>query len=222
MDIENYCQDYCLETIFPKHYFKDLQVITLTAGQSVCKQGEQLEYLHYIVKGRFKIVRRLFNGKEHILDIKTKPTLIGDIELLTNRQIVSSVIALEDLTVIQLSLKGRKEKLLTDATFLLKLSQELAQAFHDQNIKASTNLGYTVKELLASHILAIEEQGYFQLELSSLADSFGVRQLSSFIKSYPRYGQRRPYPKRKTKILYQKSFRTRIIKYSAMKRSFII
>lgn len=88
MDIENYCQDYCLETIFPKHYFKDLQVITLTAGQSVCKQGEQLEYLHYIVKGRFKIVRRLFNGKEHIL--------------------------------------------------------------------------------------AIEEQGYFQLELSSLADSFGV------------------------------------------------
>ncbi|HGI2466929.1 TPA: cyclic nucleotide-binding domain-containing protein, partial [Streptococcus agalactiae] len=98
MDIENYCQDYCLETIFPKHYFKDLQVITLTAGQPVCKQGEQLEYLHYIVKGRFKIVRRLFNGKEHILDIKTKPTLIGDIELLTNRQIVSSVIALEDLT----------------------------------------------------------------------------------------------------------------------------
>ncbi|MCC9693600.1 cyclic nucleotide-binding domain-containing protein [Streptococcus agalactiae] len=174
MDIENYCQDYCLETIFPKHYFKDLQVITLTAGQSVCKQGEQLEYLHYIVKGRFKIVRRLFNGKEHILDIKTKPTLIGDIELLTNRQIVSSVIALEDLTVIQLSLKGRKEKLLTDATFLLKLSQELAQAFHDQNIKASTNLGYTVKELLASHILAIEEQGCFHLELSSLADSFGV------------------------------------------------
>ncbi|HGI2118442.1 TPA: cyclic nucleotide-binding domain-containing protein [Streptococcus agalactiae] len=159
MDIENYCQDYCLETIFPKHYFKDLQVITLTAGQSVCKQGEQLEYLHYIVKGRFKIVRRLFNGKEHILDIKTKPTLIGDIELLTNRQIVSSVIALEDITVIQLSLKGRKEKLLTDATFLLKLSQELAQAFHDQNIKASTNLGYTVKELLASR---------------SLADSFGI------------------------------------------------
>ena len=168
MDIENYCQDYCLETIYPKHYFKDLQVITLTAGQSVCKQGEQLEYLHYIVKGRFKIVRRLFNGKEHILDIKTKPTLIGDIELLTNRQIVSSVIALEDITVIQLSLKGRKEKLLTDATFLLKLSQELAQAFHDQNIKASTNLGYTVKELLASHILAID------LELSSLADSFGI------------------------------------------------
>ncbi|MHA2818519.1 helix-turn-helix domain-containing protein, partial [Streptococcus agalactiae] len=107
-------------------------------------------------------------------DIKTKPTLIGDIELLTNRQIVSSVIALEDITVIQLSLKGRKEKLLTDATFLLKLSQELAQAFHDQNIKASTNLGYTVKELLASHILAIEEQGCFHLELSSLADSFGV------------------------------------------------
>lgn len=129
MDIENYCQDYCLETIFPKHYFKDLQVITLTAGQPVCKQGEQLEYLHYIVKGRFKIVRRLFNGKEHILDIKTKPTLIGDIELLTNRQIVSSVIALEDLTVIQLSLKGRKEKLLTDATFLLKLSQEASSGF---------------------------------------------------------------------------------------------
>ena len=74
-------------------------------------------------KGKLKIVRRLFNGKEHILDIKEKTTLIGDIELLTDQPIVSSVVALEDTLVIQLPLTGIREELLADNDLLLNLSR---------------------------------------------------------------------------------------------------
>lgn len=172
--LTDWIQEFQLENIFPAHYFEKLQVKSFSAGECICQQGQDLQGLSYFVQGKIKIVRRLFNGKEHILDIQDKPTIIGDIEFLTNQQTVSSVIALEKSWIIQLPLENNKNMLLQDPLFLLKLGQGLAQSLYEQNIRASTNLSYTVKERLASHILAIQKDGTFQLELSTLADSFGV------------------------------------------------
>ena len=174
MSLEAYIKEYQLEKIFPAHYFDKLQVLQLSAGDVICHQDESLTALSYFAKGKLKIVRRLFNGKEHILGIKDKPTLIGDIELLTDQLAISSVIALEDTLIIRLPLAGIREQLLADNTLLLNLSKGLAQSFYEQNIRTSTNLNYTLKERLATHILAIEEKGVFKLELTSLADSFSV------------------------------------------------
>lgn len=174
MSLEAYLKEYQLEQIFPTHYFDKLQVLQLAAGEAICHQGESLTALSYFAKGKLKIVRRLFNGKEHILDIKEKPALIGDIELLTNQPAVSSVITLEDTLIIQLPLADIREQLLSDNALLLNLSKGLAQAFYEQNVRSAINLNYTLKERLATHILAIEKDGVFKLELPSLADSFSV------------------------------------------------
>ncbi|EHJ51753.1 cyclic nucleotide-binding domain-containing protein [Streptococcus macacae] len=196
--LQDWIEDYKLENIFPAHYFDKLQVKSFSPGQAICQQGEDLRALSYFIKGKIKIVRRLFNGKEHILDIQDKPTLIGDIELLTKQKTVSSVMALEKAWVIQLPLPKNKEALLTDPSFLLKLGQGLAQALYDQNVRAATNLSYTVKERLATHILAVQNQGFFRLELATLADSFGVsyrhllRVIQEFIKQ-GLIGKQKPY-----------------------------
>lgn len=181
-------EDYQLEKIFPKHYFPYLKVLHFPAGTDICQQGQELTGIFYIVSGKIKIVRRLFNGKEHILAIQDKPTLIGDIELLTNQTVVSSVTTLENTWCLQLPLTNKKAELLSDPLFLLKLGQGLAQALYTQNIRAATNISYGVKERLATHILAIEHHGQFQLELTTLADSFGIsyrhllRVISRFVK----------------------------------------
>ena len=141
--------------------------------------------LSLVVKGKVKIVRRLFNGKDYILDISSQPNLIGDIELLTGQAIVSSVIALEKVWVVQLPLSNRQE-LLSDPTFLYMVGKGLATSLYQQNIQAASNIGYSVKERLATHILSIENQGHFQLELHLLADSFGTsyRHLLRTIKDF--------------------------------------
>ncbi|MGT2949046.1 cyclic nucleotide-binding domain-containing protein [Streptococcus devriesei] len=196
--LADWIQEFQLENIFPAYYFEKLQVKSFSAGQSICQQGQDLQALSYFVQGKIKIVRRLFNGKEHILDIQDKPTIIGDIEFLTDQQTVSSVIALEQSWVIQLPLEANKDTLLKDPLFLLKLGQGLAQALYQQNIRASTNLSYTVKERLASHILAVQKDGRFRLELSTLADSFGVsyRHLLRVIREFIALGlirKQKPY-----------------------------
>ena len=59
---KEWIQKYQLEKIFPAHYFDKLQMISFSAGQAICQQGEELQALSYFVKGKIKIVRRLFNG----------------------------------------------------------------------------------------------------------------------------------------------------------------
>lgn len=166
-------KDYELGDFFPASYHKQLQITHYQKGQSICQQGDQLTALYFFLKGKTKVVRRLFNGKEHILEIQKKPCLIGDIELMTNSPAVSSVISMEDSLVIQLPLRDKAE-LLADPAFLYQLGRNLAQKLYTQNITSTTNLSYSVKERLATHILEYEEEGLVKLELTPLADSFGT------------------------------------------------
>ncbi|MGT2722265.1 cyclic nucleotide-binding domain-containing protein [Streptococcus porcinus] len=164
---------YHLEEFFPKVFWPELQLVLFHKNEMICQQDQTLTFIGYALAGNIKIVRRLSNGKEHILETHARPCLIGDIELLTNQNAVTSVIALEETYLIQLK-HINKKKLLANPEFLYQISQELAKNFYKQNIKSTQNLSYTVKERLAKHILENEENGYFQLDLTLLADSFGT------------------------------------------------
>lgn len=163
-----------LETIFPKKYQNHLRLQKVAAGEVICHQGDTLKTLSYILEGQIKIVRRVYNGREHILDTKSAPTLIGEIELLTQKKCVSSVIALTPVTVAKLPLEHLKADLLNDASFLLNISKELAQTLYQQNILSTTNITYTLKERLATHILKVATNDCFRPERTRLAESFGV------------------------------------------------
>nr|WP_277294455.1 cyclic nucleotide-binding domain-containing protein [Streptococcus hyointestinalis] len=93
-----------LAAIFPERYQKHLRLYELEAGEVICHQGDKLGALCYILEGQIKVVRRLYNGREHILDTKTAPALIGEIELLTQQKNVSSVVTLTKVTIAKLPL----------------------------------------------------------------------------------------------------------------------
>lgn len=181
--LKDYLSQYELDKIFPRHYLDQLQLIRYDKSQAICQQGQDLDHLFYFIEGEIKIVRRLFNGKEHILETQHRPTLIGDIELMNDQASVSSVVALEPSLVIQLPLTNR-QKLYQDPLFLYQIGRQLAQKLEQQNIISSTNISYSVKERLATYILEQEEKGLFQLEPSVLADVFGTsyRHLGRVVK----------------------------------------
>lgn len=173
-EIEKLLKEFQVETLFPKHYFPHLILKEFSKSDYLCHQDEELTTISYVLTGRIKIVKKLANGKDYILDIKNPPTIIGEIELLTNQTASSSVIAETKGLMLSLSLNQQKEVLLSDPSFLLRLARGLANALHEQNTKTSTNLSYTLKERLASYILTLEEDKPFTLPLATLADSFGV------------------------------------------------
>ena len=174
-----------LDQVFPPPYLDQLQKVTFKKNDYICTQGKAITELTYILSGKVKIVRSLFNGKEHILEMLNQPQIFGDVELMTNQPAGSSVIALEEVQAVQLPLNN-KEELLKDPVFLYQIGHNLAMALHKQGITASTNASYSVKERLATHMLSIEEEGVFQLSPSILAASFGTsyRHVQRVIKQF--------------------------------------
>ena len=174
-----------LDQVFPAAYLNQLQKVTFQKGDYICTQGQAITELTYILSGRVKIVRSLFNGKEHILETLNQPQILGDVELMTNQPAGSSVIALEEVQAVQLPLNN-KEELLKDPVFLYQIGRNLAMALHKQGITASTNASYSVKERLATHILNSEEENIFQLSPSILASRFGTsyRHVQRVIKQF--------------------------------------
>ena len=162
-----------LDQVFPPPYLDQLQKVTFQKNDYICTQGQAITELTYILSGKVKIVRSLFNGKEHILEMLNQPQIFGDVELMTNQQ------------AVQLPLNN-KEELLKDPVFLYQIGHNLAMALHKQGITASTNASYSVKERLATHMLSIEEEGVFQLSPSILAASFGTsyRHVQRVIKQF--------------------------------------
>ena len=174
-----------LEQVFSASYLSQLQKVTFQKGDYICTQGQAITELTYILSGKVKIVRSLFNGKEHILETLNQPQILGDVELMTNQPAGSSVIALEEVQAVQLPLNN-KEELLKDPVFLYQIGRNLAMALHKQGITASTNASYSVKERLATHILNSEEENIFQLSPSILASRFGTsyRHVQRVIKQF--------------------------------------
>ena len=174
-----------LDQVFPPPYLNQLQKVTFQKGNYICTQGQDITELTYILSGKVKIVRSLFNGKEHILETLNQPQILGDVELMTNQPAGSSVIALEEVQAVQLPLNN-KEELLKDPVFLYQIGRNLAMALHKQGITASTNASYSVKERLATHILNSEEENIFQLSPSILASRFGTsyRHVQRVIKQF--------------------------------------
>ena len=174
-----------LEQVFSAPYLSQLQKVTFQKNDYICTQGQAITELTYILSGKVKIVRSLFNGKEHILETLNQPQILGDVELMTNQPAGSSVIALEDVQAVQLPLNN-KEELLKDPVFLYQIGRNLAMALHKQGITASTNASYSVKERLATHILNSEEENIFQLSPSILASRFGTsyRHVQRVIKQF--------------------------------------
>ena len=174
-----------LDQVFPHPYLNQLQKVTFQKNDYICTQGQAITELTYILSGKVKIVRSLFNGKEHILETLNQPQILGDVELMTNKPAGSSVIALEEVQAVQLPLNN-KEELLKDPVFLYQIGRNLAMALHKQGITASTNASYSVKESLATHILNSEEENIFQLSPSILASRFGTsyRHVQRVIKQF--------------------------------------
>ena len=174
-----------LDQVFSPPYLDQLQKVTFQKNDYICTQGKAITELTYILSGKVKIVRSLFNGKEHILETLNQPQILGDVELMTNQPAGSSVIALEDIQAVQLPLNN-KEELLKDPVFLYQIGRNLAMALHKQGITASTNASYSVKERLATHILNSEEENIFQLSPSILASRFGTsyRHVQRVIKQF--------------------------------------
>lgn len=145
------------------------------AGETVLYEGEPIRWFSIVIGGRAKVCRTAANGKTLILSYYMSEGMIGEIELLTNRDTASTeVVAISDFTCIVIDYQACRIELAKNVKFLYKLGSALAEKLSQSAESFSASALCSGKQRLCAYILQTANQNIFSDVLTEVACSVGV------------------------------------------------
>lgn len=155
--------------LFAKETLEASSVVTYTSGTMLCSNDQTITSLFVVLEGRVKIYTLSEEGKLRLLRLKAAPTLIGDIEYASGRNVLHTVEAVGTVTCLKIPFEvlRRYNRTVDFTEHLLKgVSEKL---FIEANA-SSNHLMSTLEERLAGYLISLSESGneLFQAEMSQL------------------------------------------------------
>lgn len=132
-----------------------LSLYQVESGESICSQGDRVNYLYVLVKGKVKVYTTSAEGKNLILSFKTPLEVIGDIEYIQGIDIINTVEAVSDVYVIGIHHQWLKKYAEGQPAFLQFLLRVITQKFYVKSKSLSFNLMHPVEVRLASYLLSV-------------------------------------------------------------------
>lgn len=177
-----------------QHFSNDpshlLNLYFFKKGEHICYEDEPMDYLFFFVEGKAKIYITLKNGKSLLLCFYEDFKLIGDLEVMNNKNSTANVQVMEDAYCIGIHKDVVKKYLLTDIKFLHFICQSLSLELERSSKNSSINLLYPLENRLASYIFATIEHSneatpVFNENLTALSELLGgsYRQLHRSINA---------------------------------------
>lgn len=152
--VNKYIQQYNIEKFFKGDIPTYLELILFKKGEHICKEGEDINYLLFFVKGKAKVYTTLKNGKNMLVCFYNPLELIGEVEIIKLVPAISSIQAIEDCYCLGISTKIIKENLIKDINFLFLICESLSSKLERLSRNSSINLSYPLENRLASFIVA--------------------------------------------------------------------
>lgn len=153
--LNHYLKVHQLESIFNGALMPYLTLYRVNPGECICSQGDCMNYLYVLVKGKVKVYTTSVEGKNLILSFKTPLEVIGDIEYIQGIDIINTVEAVSEVNVIGIQHKWLKKYAEGQPAFLQFLLRVITQKFYVKSKSLSFNLMHPVEVRLASYLLAV-------------------------------------------------------------------
>lgn len=192
--IVNYLHANGIASVFNDQIMPHLSLYSFDQGELICSQGEPLQYLYILVKGKVKIYTTSAEGKTLILSFKTPLEMIGDIEYVQETDIINTVEAVSSVCMIGIHHRWLKKYASNDSALLQFLLKIITQKFYIKSFSLSFSLMYPVEVRLASYLLSVsfdESDSLFdgKLSIDSLKESANLigtssRHLNRVIKQF--------------------------------------
>lgn len=175
-----------IKELFPEEVIENMYLCKAFSNEEIIRQGNKLDKIYYLLEGRISVHTYLDNGKKIILTNRNAPSLIGEVELLDNKNAVLSVKALEDLLLICIDLKDNRDILLNDNRFLRKICSLISNKEITSSKRLIHTFGFPLENRLADFILRNSIDDYYSLKKSEAAESLGVsyRHLSKVMADF--------------------------------------
>ncbi|MDP1421926.1 cyclic nucleotide-binding domain-containing protein [Peribacillus simplex] len=153
--LNHYLEAHQLESIFNGALMSYLSLYQVKPGECICSQGDRMNYLYVLVKGKVKVYTTSDEGKNLILSFKTPLEVIGDIEYIQGIDIINTVEAVSDVYVIGIHHQWLKKYAEGQPAFLQFLLRVITQKFYVKSKSLSFNLMHPVEVRLASYLLSV-------------------------------------------------------------------
>lgn len=153
--IEEYLQSYKIEHLFNEDIIPYLSLYEFEKGELICSQGEAVEYLYILVKGKVKIFTTSEEGKTLILSFKTPLEVIGDIEYVQEIDTINTVEAVSPVVMIGVRQSVLRRFLKDHSPFLQFLLEIITRKFYIKSQFMRHNIMYPVETRLASYLVSV-------------------------------------------------------------------
>jgi len=144
-----------VETLFTDEIIPYLNLFEFEKGELICSQGEPVEYLYILVKGKVKIFTTSEDGKTLILSFKTPLEVIGDIEYVQEIDTINTVEAVSSVVMIGVCQTVVRRYLKDHSPFLQFLLKIITRKFYIKSQFMRHNILYPVETRLASYLVSV-------------------------------------------------------------------
>lgn len=151
--LNQYIEKYNMNEIFSKDIKPYTELFLFSKGDHICREGENLSHLFFLVEGKAKVYSSLSNGKTILICFYNSGNIIGDVEFMKLEPANSNFQVIEDSYCIAISLQRVREYLLDDIKFMRFMCESLSQKLIRLSKNSSINLLYPLENRLASYIL---------------------------------------------------------------------
>ncbi|MTW84683.1 cyclic nucleotide-binding domain-containing protein [Virgibacillus dakarensis] len=132
--------------------------ITFQKGEFIYQEGEPLEYLYIVHKGRVKIYQLFESGKEQLLRILETGEFMGELALFSEKMLDSYAEAMEKTEICAIHRKDMQELMQTYPTIAIKILEQFSNRL-DQTEKLVGQLSTKdVETRLAGYLVELAQQ----------------------------------------------------------------
>ncbi|GAM12350.1 Crp/Fnr family transcriptional regulator [Mesobacillus selenatarsenatis] len=153
--IETYLVSHQIQSLFSEEILPYLTIFEFDKGEQICSQGEAVEYLYILVKGKVKIFTTSEEGKTLILSFKTPLEVIGDIEYVQEIDTINTVEAVSPVIMIGVRQTVLRRLLKDHSPFLQFLLKIITRKFYIKSQFMRHNILYPVETRLASYLVSV-------------------------------------------------------------------
>ncbi|MBE5981328.1 MAG: transcriptional regulator YeiL [Paenibacillaceae bacterium] len=143
-------------------------------NELICREGDGLSDLVFLIKGNAKLFLTHENGKVTIIDFFKSPTLFGEMEFMGAQKFTNGVIALDKCVCILLPLREISHLLRNDTKFLNYLCLFLCRKALRNTSNYATNQNYPLVNRLANFILLSADGEIYNRKHTEVAEYLGV------------------------------------------------
>lgn len=129
----------------PEQIEKELRSKTIKYGEKLLIQNETCTYVYILLKGKIKTYHTDFTGTVYLEDIDSKATIFGELEALTDKEVVTTVEAISDCEILEISKEKFIEWMELENKFSLFVSKLIAERNYECCKRERINAFYPLR-----------------------------------------------------------------------------